>query len=90
MNTTPATRKHLGRTVEAFRKLVIDNLFHTHGQAIQTASKHDAYMALSYAVRDYLICVMKNDGSGNHSSGRIRGIDYNQASWMAANDPATQ
>ena len=55
MNTTVATRKRLGRTVEAFRELVIDNLFHTHGQAIQTASKHDAYMALSYAVRDYLI-----------------------------------
>ncbi len=55
MNTKLATRKCLGRTVEAFRELVIDNLFHTHGQAIQTASKHDAYMAMSYAVRDYLI-----------------------------------
>ncbi len=51
-----STIKHpLDRTVEAFRQLVIDNLFHTHGQAIQTASKHDAYMALSYTVRDYLI-----------------------------------
>jgi len=55
MNTKLVTRKRLGRTVEAFRELVIDNLFHTHGQAVQTASKHDAYMALSYAVRDYLI-----------------------------------
>jgi len=55
MNTKLVTRKRLGRTVEAFRELVIDNLFHTHGQAVQTASKHDPYMALSYAVRDYLI-----------------------------------
>ena len=55
MSTTPAMHNRLDRTVEAFHDLVIDNLFQTHGQAMQTASKHDAYMALSYAVRDYLI-----------------------------------
>jgi starch phosphorylase len=34
---------------------MVDNLYHTHGQAIQSASKHDAYMTLAYSVRDYLI-----------------------------------
>ena len=29
--------------------------FKPHGQAIQTASMHDAYVALCYSVRDYLI-----------------------------------
>ena len=37
------------------RRSLVDNLYHSHGQAVQSASKHDAYMALSYAVRDYLI-----------------------------------
>ncbi len=41
--------------IAAFKELVIDNLYHTHGQAIQTASKHDVYMAMSYAVRNYLV-----------------------------------
>jgi len=49
------TTKRLGRTVEAFQELLVDNLYHSHGQAIQSASKHDAYMALCYSVRDYLI-----------------------------------
>ncbi len=42
-------------TVDAFRKRMVDNLWHIHGQAIQTASKHDAYMTLCYTVRDHLI-----------------------------------
>ena len=45
----------LEHTVDAFRQVVVDNLYHTHGQAVQSATKHDIYMALSYAVRDYLI-----------------------------------
>ncbi len=40
---------------EDFAKSVIDHLYHTHGQALQSASMHDVYMALSYAVRDKLI-----------------------------------
>ena len=42
-------------TVDAFRKRMVDNLWHIHGQAIHSASKHDAYMALCYTVRDHLI-----------------------------------
>ena len=55
MNTTLTINGRLGRTVEEFTTLVIDNLYHTHGQAIPSATKYDIYMALSYAVRDYLI-----------------------------------
>lgn len=43
------------RTVEDFRQQLIDNLYHIHGQALQSASRHDAYMALCYTVRDHLI-----------------------------------
>jgi starch phosphorylase len=42
-------------TVAEFVDLVVRNLYHAHGQAIPTASMHDAYMALAYTVRDYLI-----------------------------------
>lgn len=41
-------------TPEAFEQLIIKNLYHTHGQAIQTASRHDIYMALAYTVRELL------------------------------------
>jgi glycogen phosphorylase len=49
-NITP-----VGRTPEAFRRALADNLYYTRGQAIHTASKHDLYMALSYTIRDYMM-----------------------------------
>ncbi len=54
MNET-TTKKRIAKTLEAFTQRVLDNLWYTHGQAVRTASGHDVYMALSYAVRDYLI-----------------------------------
>ena len=54
MSTTTHSTK-LDATVEAFRQRLVDNLWHIHGQAIQTADKHDAYMTLCYTVRDHLI-----------------------------------
>ena len=47
--------KRIEATVEAFRQRLVDNLWHIHGQAIQSADKHDAYMTLCYTVRDHLI-----------------------------------
>ena len=41
--------------VETFRQRLVDNLWHIHGQAIQSADQHDAYMTLCYTVRDHLI-----------------------------------
>jgi starch phosphorylase len=55
MNRTPPTNGQLEWTVEAFHDLLAHNLYHVHGQALHTASKHDAYMVLCYAVRDYLV-----------------------------------
>ena len=49
------TALRLGRTVSAFRQQLVDNLYHIHGQAVQSASRHDVYMALAYTVRDFLI-----------------------------------
>jgi len=41
--------------LEAFRQELLHNLYHVHGQARQTASVHDAHMALSYTVRSRLV-----------------------------------
>ncbi len=43
------------KTVEEFQQLLFDNLYHTHGQAVQSASRHDGYTTLSYTVRDQLV-----------------------------------
>jgi starch phosphorylase len=51
----PAPPTPLPKTAKAFEQLAVENLYHMHGQAIQSASHHDVYMALSYTVRDYLI-----------------------------------
>lgn len=50
-----ANHKHTGKTLEAFRSLLENNLYYTQGTAVQSASRHDAYMALAYTVRDHLI-----------------------------------
>lgn len=44
-----------GRTVEAFRQALADNLYYTRGQAIYGATLNDIYVALCYTVRDHLI-----------------------------------
>ena len=49
------TSAEIGRSAQAFRDRCIDNLYHIHGQAFQSASLHDAYMALAYTVRDCLV-----------------------------------
>ena len=47
--------KRTAKNVEAFQQLLFDNLYHTHGQAVQSASRHDGYTTLSYTVRDQLV-----------------------------------
>ena len=42
-------------TVESLRQAVADHLYRSLGKAVQSASNHDLYMALSLAVRDQLI-----------------------------------
>ncbi len=48
-------KSRTSRSAKGFRRLMVDNLYHSHGQSIHSASIHDAYMALSLTVRDYLI-----------------------------------
>ncbi len=50
-----ATTTRIDATVDSFRQRLVDNLLHTHGQAIQSATLHDAYMTVCYTVRDYLV-----------------------------------
>jgi glycogen phosphorylase len=44
-----------GRTIEQFKQAMLDNLYFSQGTAVQSASLHDAYMALATTVRDHLI-----------------------------------
>ncbi len=55
MSIRTALRADLEPTVEAFSQRLVDNLWHIHGQAIQSADMHDVYMTLCYTVRDHLI-----------------------------------
>lgn len=43
------------QTKDELQRRLLNNLYYAHGQAVHSASKHDLYMALSYAIRDYLI-----------------------------------
>jgi starch phosphorylase len=44
-----------GKTPDAFRSLLENNLYYKLGTTLQSASHHDAYMALAYSVRDHLV-----------------------------------
>ncbi len=55
MANPTADTTRIEATSKAFRKRLVDNLWHTRGQAIQLASERDAYMTLCYTVRDHLI-----------------------------------
>jgi starch phosphorylase len=55
MSTSQKRSRRVADTVEGFRQLLVENLYHSHGQAMQSASMHDAYAALCYTVRDQLI-----------------------------------
>jgi starch phosphorylase len=43
------------RTPDGFAQAFCDNLIYSRGQAVQSASAFDAYVALAYTVRDHLI-----------------------------------
>ncbi len=54
MNSKPHNNKNANKA-EVFKQSFENNLYYSRGQAVQSASVHDRYMALSYTVRDYLI-----------------------------------
>ncbi len=55
MSSNPSENGRTGRSIEAFEKAIIDNLYFTRGQAIYGASDNDIYMSLSFTVRDHLM-----------------------------------
>lgn len=55
MSSEPSDNGRTGRSIEAFEKAIIDNLYFTRGQALWGASDNDIYMSLSYTVRDHLM-----------------------------------
>ena len=55
MNSKPHKQEPKGFTVETFTEAFENNLYYTRGQAVQSASANDAYVALSQTVRDILI-----------------------------------
>jgi glycogen phosphorylase len=55
MESKPQANTRLGRTVPDFKRALEDNLYFTRGQAAQTATHNDVYMALAYTVRDHLM-----------------------------------
>jgi starch phosphorylase len=55
MNPNGRKGDRTGRSVEAFEKAIIDNLYFNRGQPIYGASINDLYMSLAITVRDHLI-----------------------------------
>jgi starch phosphorylase len=49
------TKAQMQTAVTAFQKAFTDNLYYRRGQAVQSASDNDAYMALATTIRDALI-----------------------------------
>ncbi len=49
------TNTRTGRTLEAFKQSLVDNLYYSRGQAAYGATLRDAHVALAYTVRDHLI-----------------------------------
>ncbi len=47
--------RHTATTVKAFKKLLLDNLYHTQGANVYNASPYDIYRALAFSVRDQLV-----------------------------------
>jgi starch phosphorylase len=55
MNSKPETNGRTEKSPEAFEQAFTNNLYFARGQAVQSASVFDGYMALAHTVRDYLI-----------------------------------
>ncbi len=55
MATKKQSNSRTGRTQKAFEQAIRDNLYYSRGQAVQSASSRDVYVALCKTVRDHLI-----------------------------------
>ncbi len=50
-----ALHTRVGRSVDALRRSLIDNLFYITGRSLQKATSNDLYIALAYTVRDRML-----------------------------------
>jgi len=50
-----ALHTRVGRSVDALRRSLIDNLFYITGRSLQKATPNDLYLALAYTVRDRML-----------------------------------
>lgn len=50
-----ALHTRVGRSVDALRRSLIDNLFYITGRSLQKATPNDLYIALAYTVRDRML-----------------------------------
>ncbi len=55
MEIQQPTAERTGRTPEAFRQNIVNNLYYSRGANVQSASAYDIYMALSRTVRNHLV-----------------------------------
>ena len=55
MNEEQDKSIHGRHDAAAFRQAIVDSLYFSRGQGIQSASLNDGYVGLSYTVRDYLM-----------------------------------
>jgi starch phosphorylase len=55
MEISQPTAERTGRTPEAFRQNIVNNLYYSRGANVQSASPYDIYMALSRTVRNHLV-----------------------------------
>ena len=55
MEISQPTADRTGRTPDAFRQNIVNNLYYSRGANVQSASPYDIYMALSRTVRNHLV-----------------------------------
>ena len=68
MDNSTISNGRTGRSVEAFKKAMLDNLYFSRGAAVQSSSRYDAYMALATTVRDHLIERWRKTTEADYSS----------------------
>lgn len=64
-----------------FRQALLDHLYFSHGQGLQSATRHDGYMSLAYTVRDYLMRRWR-DTTNTHYRRNPRFVYYLSAEYL--------
>jgi starch phosphorylase len=81
MSSSQETDVRTGRTVDAFRRALANNLYYIRGSSIQTASASDVYMALSYTVRNHLMDRFRKTASA-HFEANPKFVYYLSAEYL--------